>query len=48
MLRLTEEDADALCIVSNGELSNYRLTLTPVKLQSVDEVNSVGIGSDTD
>ncbi len=35
---LTEEEADALCIVSNGELSNYRLTLTPVKLQSVDEV----------
>ena len=33
-----EEDADALCIVSNGELANYRLTLTPVKLQSDDEV----------
>jgi arginine N-succinyltransferase len=35
---LTKEDSDALCMVSNGELSNYRLTLTPVKLQSVDAV----------
>ena len=29
---LSEEEGDALCMVSNCELANYRLTLAPVKL----------------
>ena len=29
---LAEEEADALCVVSNSKLANYRLTLAPVKL----------------
>ena len=29
---LSEKEADALCMVSNCELANYRLTLAPVKL----------------
>ena len=29
---LSEERADAICVVSNCELANYRLTLAPVKL----------------
>ena len=35
---LSEKDGDALCIVSNCQIDNYRLTLSPIKLQSEDEV----------